>query len=245
MNPNNVAASSILAAIWPQDDSVDAGNECFSHELLVILTSDTPAFGEARFIHEFLVFSSFNTLAFHHTLKAPLSCFALGPVAVRSWTCAAATRAKRPHQNEGVAAKEERAEHSLIHPQAVAPRKNFSALEGSPFMSALYLFPHNSHYLVPDLQNFSIFLDLPGRITWKPSWAECIDRLINLWTLPSSPLIPLWQVKEEKSLQSSSSLSSEIHKGWSRVGEARSELDLHIDSQVFQIQVNLSGNTTM
>lgn len=184
-------------------------------------------------------------LSGHQSLKAPLICLALGPVADRSGTIVAASRASRPHQNEGIAAEEECAKYSLIHPQAAAPRKNFSTLEGCPFISTLYLLIQDSYYPVPDLQIFLSFLDLPGRISRKLSSAECIDRLFNLWTLPSSTLIPLWQIQEEKALQSSSPLSSEICKGWSRVEGDRSDPDLHEDSLVFQIQVNPSGKTSM
>jgi len=156
-----------------------------------------------------------------------------------------ASCANQPHQSESVAAKEDSAKYSFVHPQAAAPRKNLSALEGSPFLAVLYQFPQNSHYPVLVLQNFSSFLDLPGWITWKPFWAESFDRRINLWTLPSSPIIPLRQVQEERAFQSSRSLASEICKCRRWAGGARFDLDLQEDPQVFQIQVNLLGKTSM
>jgi len=86
MNPNNnAAASTILAAVWPRDDSVDAEIECSSHKPWVNVTFVTPAFGEARFIHGFVAFSRSNTHASHHLLKAPLSFSAIDPAADILW----------------------------------------------------------------------------------------------------------------------------------------------------------------
>lgn len=182
MNPKNIATTSLSVAVWPRDSSVDAGDECFLHGFLVNLSTVTSAFGYAHCIRGFQIFSYSNMLAGLHSLKAPLICLALGPVADRSRTVVAASCASRPSYPEP----------PLIHPEAAAPRKNLSALEGSPCISMLYL-----------------------------------------------------GTQEMKALQSSSPLSSEIYKGWSRIAGARSDPDLHEDSLVFQIQVNLSGKTSM